>query len=361
MCGQLTIAYRFVRLENWVTGEISMKMRHGHLALLPPVNDEHKTHQIDEDAIFSHARIRYILLLLTLSFLLAACHALQPITANPNLTSTLSTLPTPDGLSPDTTSIDAPDLSGMAIERTEYFSPNQLWHAEIVVALPAEGDESYYTALSLADVQNGLTWTPVAEWRNYGLGYTTPRIVYWSTDGRYLYFTNAPHPDGCALFTNASDLQQVDLTDGTVREVLPAESMSVVAVAPDGTIAMVRQKTIALTTLDNVGNLDKVGNDETVEIHLDFEDGNLQLGNLVWSPDSRQLAFTVAFAPCQPPAWRHAIYLLERTSESVQQVMSPDEGRMQLVEWVDETQLLLADIDGQQWLLDLQDGQLRMP
>ena len=60
----------------------------------------------------------------------------------------------------------------------------------------------------------------VDAWAPYGLGYTVPRPFHWSNDGRYLFVTNDPAPDGCALFVNGSDLQRVDLSNGEVTQIV---------------------------------------------------------------------------------------------------------------------------------------------
>ncbi len=229
------------------------------------------------------------------------------------------------------------------------FSPDGTWIVEGLTALPTQSGEQYYTEMRIRQVDGELSWMPVASWQSFGLGYTTPRIVHWSTDGRYLYYTNAPHPDGCGLFVNASDLQRLDLTAGTVQKILPQNSTWVLEAAPDGTIAYIDGTTLVL--FDPKADIRQ-------EIILDFAQANVQLGNLVWSPDSQQVAFTVAIEPCILPQWRHAIYTVDRQGEGLRMVLPPDERRFHSIAWLDNGHLLLIDFDSQQWELDIASGQL---
>ncbi len=271
-------------------------------------------------------------------FCLAGC--IQPITN----TATVAHDPT--------ATASSTDFSDMAVQHWFDVSPDQTWTATGVVATPQNGDAQYYTELSVTNADGTTTWTPVAEWSNFGLGYTTPQLVHWSADGQALYFTNAPNPDGCALFVNASDLHKLDLTNGEVAEILPPNSTWTLAAAPDGTIAYVQTNELVL--------LDPT-TDTTVRIVLDMAETNVQVGNLVWSPDSGQVAFTVADAPCQPPDWRHALYIVDRQGEDVRLVLPADEHRFRIVDWVDESHLLLMDLDGKQSVLDLDSGEVSEP
>jgi hypothetical protein len=208
-----------------------------------------------------------LFLLLGLSLLLIACRVDSPPAP---VAATVSPLP------PTIT----PDLAGLEQQPWSTTSPDGTWIVEGLTALPTQSGEQYYTEMRIRQVDGELSWMPVAGWQPFGLGYTTPRLVHWSTDGRYLYYTNAPHPDGCGLFVNASDLQRLDLTDGTVQEILPQNSTWVLEAAPDGTIAYVDGTTLVL--FDPKADMRQ-------EIFLDFAQANVQLGNLVWSPDSQRL------------------------------------------------------------------------
>lgn len=260
-----------------------------------------------------------------------------------------ATIPSPTAVIPANA---APDFTGMEVQNWVDVSPDQTWTATGVVATPQNSGEQYYTELRITNAEGTTTWTPVAGWRNFGLGYTTPRVVHWSTDEQALYFTNAPHPDGCPLFVNASDLQKLDLATGVVTEILPADSTWALAAAPDGTIAYIQGQELKLLDPTTAN---------TVRISLDLAETNVQIGNLVWSPDSQRVAFTVASAPCQPPDWRHAIYVVDRQGKELRLALPPDERRFRVIEWVDESHLLLMDLEGKQLVIDLANGQVSEP
>ena len=99
------------------------------------------------------------------------------------------------------------------------------WDAQGMVAFPGDGGEEYYTQLKVKKTDGTVEWTVVDEWSRSGLGYTTPQPFHWSRDGRYLYFTNEPVPDGCGLFVNGSDLHRIDLSDGSVTELVPSSGL----------------------------------------------------------------------------------------------------------------------------------------
>ena len=251
-----------------------------------------------------------------------------------------------------TATANSTDFAGMDVQHWVDVSPDQAWTATGMVATPQNGGEQYYTELRVTNADGTIIWTPVAGWSNFGLGYTTPQVVHWSADGRYLYFTNAPHPDGCALFTNASDLQQLDLGAGTVTEILPPDRISVLAAAPDGTMAYITQTTLGL--LDPLSKTIK-------ETTYDFAAATVQVGDLTWSSNGQQLAYVVATDPCLPPTWRHAIYTVDRQGENLRLVLPADERRLRIVDWIDESYLLLTDLDSKQWVLDLESGEVSEP
>lgn len=229
-------------------------------------------------------------------------------------------------------------------------SPDGIWQIEGLTALPKADGEQYYTEMQVKKADGSAAWRPVASWSNFGLGYTTPQPIHWSPDGRYLYFTNAPVPDGCGLFVNASDLQRLDLANGEVQEVLPANTTWSLAIAPDG-------KTVAYSKADEVFLLD-LATGELKSQKVMTEESNLQLGNFTWSPDSQKLAFTIAYAPCQPPAWSHSILSIDAQSLSTTTLLQPDQRRFTITEWTEATQLFLTDAEKQPWVLDITSGAL---
>ncbi len=170
-------------------------------------------------------------------------------------------------------------------------SPNGRWVAEMTVATPKTGDR-YYTNLTVTDVARTSRWTVVDEWAQYGLGYTLPRPFHWSRDGRYLYVTNEPVPDGCALFVNGPDLQRVDLSNGKVTQIVEPVGLWL-SLSPDETtlayLSWAEGRPLVVRDLANGAEN---------EVKLPASDPNWQAGNIVWSQDGDKLALTIANNPC---------------------------------------------------------------
>jgi len=276
---------------------------------------------------------RLVVIVLSTFVLVAACQPIQPIEDKAVLAP-----------------MSTPDLVGMQTESWSSTAPDGQWVAEGLVAFPAAGEDQYYTELRVKKVEESVEWTPVAGWSNFGLGYTTPRPMHWSPDGRYLYFTNAPVPDGCALFTNASDLQRLDLSDGSVSELLSPNLTNALAFAPDGS-------TVALSRKSELYLLDPATANYAAFSVQTLETG-AQWGSIVWSPDSQKVAFTIAYAPCQPPAWSQSIVVMDIATLTMTTVLEKEPRRLTSSAWLDAGQILLTDYEGKQWVLDLTTGEV---
>ena len=219
------------------------------------------------------------------------------MTGTPEPTSTLT--PTPDW--------DAIAAKMSEIPESEIWtepSPNGKWtvvgRMKIDTGIFQGEQELYYTELKVVSADQSVEWILVEEISPFGLGYTTPEPLHWSADGRYLYFTNRPHADGCGLFVTGSDLWRADLADGSVTQVLPEGAQSY-AFSPDGTlVAYMSWSTPPELALHNLGT------GEERRVVLGFEDA----GAIVWSPDGAMLALTGAQKPCQA-GWNHAIVVIE--------------------------------------------------
>lgn len=242
----------------------------------------------------------------------------------------------------------ADDLAGMEVQTWSSASPDGVWQAEGLVAFPGTTGTLYYTELRVKKADDSAEWLPVAEWNRLALGYTTPEPKHWSPDGRYLYFTNAPVPDGCALFVDASGLQRLDLQDGSLVEVLPPDSTWTLTVAPDGErVAYTQGDELYVLTL-------ATGNYSATK--LDMLEADAQWGRIVWAPDSQQLAFTVAYAPCQPPQWRQSIVLADVRTHTVKTLIEKDDRLLTTGQWLDADRIQLHDQEGKEWEMDVATG-----
>jgi len=230
-------------------------------------------------------------------------------------------------------------------------SPNGKWTAvgriKIDTGIFQGEKEIYYTQLKVISADQSVEWILVEEISPFGLGYTTPEPLHWSADGRYLYFTNRPHADGCGLFVTGSDLWRADLADGSITQVLPEGAQSY-AFSPDGTlVAYMSWSTPPELALHNLGT------GEERRVVLGFENA----GAIVWSPDGAMLALTGAQKPCQA-GWNHTIVAMELIVLTPQTLLPPDERLYITRGWQETGKILLEDFDRDLFWLDVESGEV---
>jgi len=230
-------------------------------------------------------------------------------------------------------------------------SPDGKWTAEGHVKTETGivmGDyELYYVQLTVVSADQSTQWILVDEVDNYGLGYTTPQILHWSPDGRYLYYTNRPHVDGCGLFVTASDLWQVNLADGEITQVF-SEGAQSYSFSPDGNqLAMLTWSTPPALVIHELSS----GKQQAVT--LDFDDA----GAVVWSPDGDTIAMTVATKPCQA-GWAQGILLLDVSTLIPTVILEPDERLLQTTDWPETGKIILEDREHALYWLNSISGEL---
>jgi len=287
----------------------------------------------------------------TLAPMPASMVTVTPVPAETPTERATTTLTETDG-----TSTPTPDLTDLDIHTWSSSSPDGVWTAETTAAFPiVDGtnavESHYYTQLKVTRGDHTMEWTAVDEWSRWALGYTTPRPLDWSTDGRCLYLTNRPQPDGCCLFTNGSDLQRLDLSDGTVTEIVPSVGL-VLSLSPDEqTLAYVGYRDRGLVLRDLATAKERsVNMDDTVQ-------GSI--GSLVWSPDGTALMLTVAFPKCAPEDHRmHSIVRVDVATLSAAPLISQDARLFTTTEWPDAGRVVVTDRNGDQWWIDPVTGQV---
>jgi len=231
-------------------------------------------------------------------------------------------------------------------------SPDGLWVAEGFYAFPmvngrATGDR-YYTRLVVARADGSAAWTLVDEWLDWGLGYTMPQAFHWSRDGRYLYFTNRPVPDGCGYFVNGGDLQRADLGDGQVTEVAPMLGFWL-ALSPD-------ERTLAATSGGRL-ILRDLATAAQREVALVPDNVFAPLGKIAWAPDGSALVLAEANGACSPKT-THTILRVDVATLAVKTLVDAD-GRLLTPEaWPEPGRVLLADKDQGRWWMDAETGAL---
>jgi hypothetical protein len=231
-------------------------------------------------------------------------------------------------------------------------SPDGKWNAQGLVAFPATDPKmGYYVRLKVARVDGTFEWTAVDEWSALGLGYTTPQPFQWSRDGRYFYFTNEPVVDGCAVFVNGSDLQRVDLEDGSVAELAPSSGLWL-SLSPDETmLAYIGYGDRGLVLRDLSTGAER-------EVKLD-PGQSYAAGHVVWSPDGAALALTLALRPCSTN-WAVSVSVLRVEVETLEQrtLVQEDERLFVTAQWPTPDEVLLQDEAGNSWRMDANTGQI---
>ena len=269
-------------------------------------------------------------------------------TSLPTMKPTVEPTPTPDWEAIATQIAELPDT-----EIWTESSPDGKWTAigrmKTETGIILGEQELYYTQLIVASADQSVEWLLVEEISPFGLGYTIPAPLHWSTDGRYLYYTNRPRVDGCGLFVTASDLWRADLADGSVSRILVNEAQSY-AFSPDGSL-------VAYITWSAPAELVlyELETSEERRTTLDFEDA----GAMVWSPDGARIALTGANHPCLPD-WKQAIMLIDASDLSQTTLMPPDERLLKTSAWQEAGKILLEDNQQNLWWLLVDSGEVTL-
>ncbi len=224
----------------------------------------------------------------------------------------------------------------------------------MTVALPVTSgtpvSNNYYTQLKLQKT-DGDEWTVVDEWSEWGLGYTIPYPLHWSHDGKYLYFTNKPVPDGCAVFVNGSDLYRINLDDGSVGEIVPPVGLWL-SLSPDETrLAYIGYGGRGLVIRDLVTGIER-------ETRLD-PGKDYQAGHIVWSPDGTAVILALAIQPCSTD-WADSTSIVRVDVATLEQVtlLREDKRLFIPIEWETAEKVLLQDKEGDYWLMDTATGRV---
>ena len=274
--------------------------------------------------------------------------ATRILTITPTLEPTVEPTPTPDWQAIATQIADLPDGDIW----TEA-SPDGKWTAvgntKTETGVIVEEQEQYYTQLIVVSADQSVEWTLVEEISAYGLGYTTPEPLHWSPDGRFLYYTNRPHVDGCGMFVTGSDLWRADLGDGTISQILPTGAQSY-AFSPDGSQVayLTWSAPVELVLHDLTTGAER-------RASLDFEDA----GAMIWSPDGATIALTGANNPCQPD-WKQAIVLVNGSDLSQKTLLPPDEHLLMTRAWQETGKILLEDNERNLWWLQVESGEVTL-
>lgn len=245
------------------------------------------------------------------------------------------------------------NLETLAFELLKEVSPNGKWAVHIELSKPVssgEFQESFYTRVTVISQDKQTVWTPIAEWRGYGLGFNRPIIFHWSQNGLYLYLADYAIPDGCPGFGYTSNLKRVDLRTGEADPIAP-QLAGVISLSPDeSTLVALTHNAITLYDL-------QTSQDQTISyrVEADFWIS----GNIVWSPDEREFLFAAMIDGCGPPEQgTTSIWHVNASKGEVITIASNDTRGLIIQEWARDNQVLLIDKNGKQWWLDVNSGDI---
>lgn len=292
--------------------------------------------------------------------------ATQPVVATPTKTPTptptATASPTPRASATPTVSPTPtaafPDPATLEVMSTDTVtSPDGRWQAISTQyqALMINQSPEHYVSLTVTD--GTTTWTPVAEWRGFGIGHLWPAAFQWSQDGRYLYYTNLGGIDGCYYFTNGTDLHRLDLSDGTAVAIIPeGKSLNLSLSADDATLAYIGYdgRVVSFVVHDLA-----TGAEQRVAIS---EPGTYaQAGQIYRSADGETAVLTLIYDICQPTE-SSSIVRINLAEMTATTLVPQDDRRLQILDWPDPAQpeIQVIDKDGNSWLLNINSGELAL-
>jgi hypothetical protein len=249
----------------------------------------------------------------------------------------------------------------MNVQEWASTSSDGTWVATGLVAFPKEniGGQLAYVRLMIFSADGRTNWTIIDEMQEIGLGFPMPAPVKWSQVGKHFYFTYRVIPDGCSAFDVRSGLQQVNLEDGSVTELLPHISLALALKPDESQVAFVRSGERRLVVRD-------LTTGEERETQID-PGKNFNAGNLLWSPDGKSLALTLAINPCEGAfgvsrtVWAESTSILWVDAETLEQkVLLQEDSRLFVTfEWNEPGRITL--VDGQEsslWELNVNSGEI---
>mgnify|MGYP002381803431 CR=1 FL=1 len=277
----------------------------------------------------------------------AACS--QPINTPPS--------PTGTAFISQTENVQTPSSNLKWITSESSTSPDSSWVAETAYIL---GEATTQTRIVVTNTVGAPVWRIEKQWELDPGVIVGTRVLRWSRNGLYLYFTTLAHVGGCATLTNGSDLQRLELATGEVKEIAPLLGYPIgtwLALSPDDTILAYpknsESNTIILRDL-------ATGLQRSIDLDLST-DPNYRLGYLEWTPDGSFLALTVAIDPCIPtgePWTATSVVLIDVASLHSKFVVKQDSRLLVTEGWADNTHLLLKDQAGKNWIYNLEDDRL---
>lgn len=259
---------------------------------------------------------------------------------------TTTVAPTATIVLPSSKKPDSPlDLSQMSVDEWASTSPDGRWAAVGLVAFPKENvdEQLAYVRLVIFNTDGKIHWTIIDKWQELDLGFPIPAPLKWSQDGKHFYFTHRVTPEGGCTFVYLTDLQRVNLEDGSVDELLPQSGLGMALSPDESRVAYYFGGERGLILRDLVTG-------EEQEAKID-PGKNFDVGSILWSPDGKSLALTLAINPCMGIAdpsktvWAESTSILLVDAKTLQQkVLVKEDPRLFTIwEWKEPGKITITD------------------
>lgn len=184
------------------------------------------------------------------------------------------------------------------------------------------------------------------------MGYTLAWPLAWSQDEKILYYTHRfGGGDGCFGQEDfyGTDLFEFDLESGESTQILPKVGYWV-ALSPDQTMFSALDREGLVIYEMETGGQQRISFDT-----IDGYNGGtvFHRSDLIWSPDSRSIAYTLSIDICNGPNdAKSSVVLFDVSSMESLILIENDEHCYTTVEWLDNGLILLQDENQQNWEID---------
>ncbi len=230
-----------------------------------------------------------------------------------------------------------------------YLSPDGQWQAEVVIydcVRVIAMDEESYEQLRLIRVDTGDEMVIDTQLLSCGgLGAAGLAGLFWSSNSRYFYYTNAREgvPDGCPEWWERPYLRFDVLNQE--KSYLGSGPLS-----PDGTRLATWQGQELVIWDPNEG--------EIARAPAAVPDA--MVGPIAWSPDEQSLVYLQGISESWCPFMSSRSYVVRIDLPGFEPVvlLESDAPIFGYVAWNVPGRLLLSEFDGQKWEFDLNTGQL---
>jgi hypothetical protein len=231
-----------------------------------------------------------------------------------------------------------------------YPSLDGKWQAEISIydcvhvdANP-DGGENAYEELQLIEVDSGEKQLVDSQLRNCsGLGAAGLEGLYWSSNSRYFYYTDAREgmPDGCG--TPEKPIRRLDIST------LEIESLGSGPLSPDATrIVTWRGKELVIWDVN-----------EGIEVaRLSLPMPNTGSGNIAWSPDSQSFVYVQPESYC-PLSGKSQLVRVDVSTLEKETLLESEKPTFGGVSWDTPNEIKLSDENEKQWSYDLGSKELK--